>query len=193
MSTVVKTSMTRIVKAEGDKQIVYGEVYAPNRLDTQGEMMLAEDIELMAHRFLMLPQGTQIDVKHNNVAIKAYVVESFIAREGDPDYTPGAWVLGVKIEDADVWADIRSGKLNGFSFQAMTKHVEATVEVEYVRDHVGKTEENDGHDHYFFVTIDETGRVTGGRTSKAADGHFHVIKTGSKTEQSNDHGHRYFL
>lgn len=193
MEQVVKTSLTKIIRSDDDRQIIYGEVYAPNRLDSHGEMMLAEDVELMAHRFMQLDITKAIDVQHNNVPIAAYPVESFIARAGDPDYTEGAWVMGVKVEDKLVWADIKAGNLNGFSFQAMVKAMEVDVEVDVLRDHVGKTEQTDDHEHYYFVQLDENGRVIGGRTSKAEDGHWHEIESGSVTRKTNRHNHRFFI
>lgn len=193
MTTTAKTSLTKIIKSDEDRQIIYGEVYAPNRLDTHGEMMLAEDIETMAHRFMRLDLTKAIDTNHNNVPVAAYPIESFIAREGDPDYTPGAWVMGVKIEDPELWADIKAGRYNGFSFEAYVVPVEAEVEVEVVRDHVGKTEANADHDHYYFVQLDEDGRVIQGRTSKAADGHYHEIVRNSVTKVASRHLHRFFV
>jgi hypothetical protein len=193
MEPKAKTSVTQITRSDDDRQIIYGEVYAPNRLDTHGEMMLASDIEIMAHRFMRLDLTKAIDTNHDNVPVAAYPVESFIAREGDPDYTPGAWVMGVKIDDPTVWADIKRGAINGFSFQAMVKPMVVDVEVEVVRDQVGKTEETSDHEHYFFVQLDSNGRVTGGRTSKAADGHYHEIVGGSVTKKTDGHSHRFFI
>ena len=193
MTTVAKTATTKIIRSDEDRQIIYGEVYAPSRLDTHGEMMLAEDIETMAHRFLRLDLSKSIDVRHNNIPIEAYPIESFIARKGDPDYTEGAWVMGVKIEDADIWSEIKKGNLNGFSFQAFVKPVQATVEVEIMRDQVGKTEMAEDHEHYYFVQLDENGKVIGGRTSKAADGHWHLIDSNSVTKKTDNHNHRLFI
>lgn len=195
MSTQATSIFRQIKKSNEDRQIIYAEVYAPNRLDTHGEMMLPEDVEKMCHRFLsQLNLAKSIDVQHDNVAIDAYPIESFIAREGDPDFTPGAWVMGVKIEDADVWARIKSGDLNGFSFQAMVIPVPGVeVEIETVRDHVCKTEENEGHWHYLFAKLDATGNIISGRTSKAADGHWHELRGKSVTVTANKHNHRFFL
>jgi len=187
------THITTIRKSDEDRQIVYGEVYAPNRIDTQGEMMLPEDVELMAHRYMRLKLDQAIDIRHNNIAISAYAVESFIAREGDPDFTEGAWVLGVKIEDEDVWSDIKTGKLNGFSFQAMVKYASADVEIELIRDQVGKTELAEDHEHFYFVQLNENGNVLKGRTSKAEDGHFHLIGRASVTHEASGHSHRFFI
>lgn len=182
-----------IKNVSGDEQIVYGEVYAPYIIDTHGEMMLPEDVKLMAHRFLSLKKNDKIDLMHNNKAIKASVVESFIARPNDPLYTEGAWVLAVKIEDADVWADVKAGKFNGYSFEAYVYKREAEVVFEYLPVHVGFTEKNDGHFHLFYVEVGADGRVTTGHTSAADDGHVHKITLGTATAATNGHAHRYFL
>lgn len=190
---VANNQYVQIKRRDDEKQIVYGEVYAPDVLDTYGEYMTAEDIEIMAHRFMQLDLRTAIDTQHDNVPNGAYPVESFVAREGDPDYTPGAWVLGVKIPDGHLWRQVKSGELNGFSFQSLVKPTSVEVEYSVIRDHVGKTESQSDHDHVYLVELDDIGNVIGGRTSKAADGHFHVITRASRTEESEGHNHRFFL
>jgi hypothetical protein len=186
----------RAMKFDDEKQIVYGMVFAPDTLDTYGEYMKAEDIETMAHRYLKsVKLDASIDVRHDNLARDAYPVESFIARKGDPDYPEGAWVLGVKVEDTDVWASIKKGELNGFSYQAMVVPVEQTVTYDVVRDHVGPVCKAEGfdHDHVLFVQLGDDGKVLSGRTSKAEDGHFHEITRASVTETTDGHNHRFFL
>ena len=95
------------------------------------------------------------------------------------------------------WADIRAGKYNGFSIEAYVYKVEAEVEYDYLPIHYGFVEKNDGHDHAFYVEVDDIGRVIKGVTS-ADDGHSHEIKAGTATEFSNDpdnkpHAHRFFM
>lgn len=81
--------------------------------------MTAEDIKKLAHRALKLDLAVIIDTQHDNVPNGSYPVESFIARSGDPDYTEGAWVMGVKVPDDATWEKVLKGELNGFSFEAM--------------------------------------------------------------------------
>jgi predicted ABC-type ATPase len=182
-----------IKKTDSDKQIVYGEVYAPYILDTYGEFMTPEDIELMAHRFMQLDLTKVIDTQHDNQPNGSYPVESFIAREGDPDYTPGSWVLGVHIPSPSLWDAVKKGLLNGFSFQSLVKPTGVDVEIDAIRDFVGDTELSEDHQHTFFVELDDIGNVVGGRTSKAADGHYHEIQWASVTNRTNGHSHRFFL
>jgi hypothetical protein len=180
-----------------DEQIVYGEVYAPYVIDSHGEMMLPEDVRKLAHRFLQAKKTDRIDIMHNNKAIHASMVESYIAKAGDPDYAEGAWVLAVKINDSAVWADIKAGKLNGYSLEAMVYKRQAEVVFDYLPFHYGFTEENDGHFHAFFVEVDKKGNVIGGYSSEDADAdgvlHSHDVLAGTATASSNKHAHRYFL
>lgn len=179
------------------EQIVEGEVYAPFVLDSHGELMLPEDIRKLAHRFLIAQKNHYIDVMHNNNAVEASIVESFIARKGDPDYAEGSWVLATKIFDENTWQDILDGKLNGYSLEAMVYKVQSEIVYDYLPIHIGFVEENDGHYHSFYVEVDKDGRVIGGYTSEAADDngevHTHKINFGTATEHSNKHNHRYFL
>ena len=192
------TRTVRIKKIDADRRIVFGEVYAPDTLDTYKEFMTAEDIETMAHRFMRLELGQTIDTNHDNEPNGSYPVESFIARKGDPDFTEGAWVLGVKVPDPVIWHKVKRGELNGFSFQALVQPVMVTVERFLVRDHVGQTEppndDPEGHTHLFFVQLDENGRIVQGFTS-VVEGHDHRIRRGTSTEPGGEdkHSHRFFL
>lgn len=181
---------------KADKQVVTGEVYAPYIIDSHNEMMLPEDVQIMAHRFLATLKNDQIDLMHNNKVVKAVVVESFIARPNDPEYNEGAWVMSVKIDDPDLWKAIKRGDYSGYSFEAYVTRSEAIVEVTIESQVFGYVEKQLDHDHAFFVQVDDTGKVIGGHTSAAEDGHVHVIRSGTATEDADSpetHSHRFFL
>lgn len=182
-----------IKKIDNDKQIVYGEVYAPYVLDTHGEFMLPEDIKRMAHEFMSLKYLPRtIDTNHDQKSNGSYPIESFIARKGDPDYTEGAWVLGVQIADKQIWKSVKSGKLNGFSMQTLIRKKPVVIDLEYTPSNLGVTEETDGHNHIFYAELDESGRVIRGVTS-TDNNHSHTIVKGTATEVSNGHSHRFFI
>lgn len=114
-----------VMKADSTKQIVYGEVYVPDERDAHNHFMTAAEIEKMAHGFLQqIAKGAGvIDTQHDFNANGAIPVESFIAREGDPDFTPGAWVLGVHVPDKELWAQVEKGDFGGFSMAGMAELV----------------------------------------------------------------------
>lgn len=184
-------SVVRVCKTDSRKGIAYGVVYAPHQLDSQTEMMTAEEVEDMAHRFMQLDLSRAIDEQHDFNPTECYPVESFIARKGDLDYPEGAWVLGVKLT-SEMVTKFDSGELNGFSFAGMVTPRDVDVEYASVRDVLGETETSSAHEHAYMVELDDTGRVVRGITSEV-DGHTHVITRASVTETSVDHVHRFFL
>lgn len=195
MREAVNTTYVQIKKSDAQKQVVYGEVYAPDRLDSQGDFMSAEVIEKMAWAFLRSGLTTNIDTEHSLKKNGCQVVESFVVRKGDPDFTPGAWVLGVWCPDA-VWEQVTKGDINGFSMYGLASRREVPVEVEIPDDGIleGRVLKSDGHDHEVCVKIDDKGAIIGGRTS-TDHGHYHEIKHGTVTEfaGTNEHSHRFSL
>lgn len=160
--------------------------------------MTAEEVEKMAHRFLKdVMLSKSIDANHDNISRDAYPIESFIAREGDPDYPAGAWVMSVKVDDAELWDKVVKGEINGFSFEAYVTKTNQVVVVETMPLIVAMTEPDpeDGHTHYFAIKVDENGKVVEGLTS-TANGHAHSITKGTATNPAKDfngkeHSHRF--
>lgn len=183
----------RAAKIDAVKRIVYSEVYSPYTLDTYNDMMLPDDIEKMAHEYLRRTDLDQtVDVNHDNVPTGSYPIESFIARKGDPDFTEGSWVVGIKIVDEVVWKRIESGEIGGYSMEIMAKALPYVVTVNLAKSSIGRTAENEDHSHYFFVKFDDNGNVIGGETSMDA-GHIHKISYGTITDNSYGHKHRFAL
>ena len=104
-----------IVKVDAEKRIVLGVVYEPDVRDTDGNFMTTTEIEKMAYGFLENMRNTNIDRNHDDKPNYGVVVESFIARKGDPDFPPGAWVLGTHVTHEETWEAIKSGEITGYS------------------------------------------------------------------------------
>lgn len=83
----------------------------------------------MAYGFLSKGITDSIDLNHDGLKSGAKVVESFIARENDPDFIPGAWVIGVHVPDESTWNLIKGGELNGFSLEGIG--IKKTSKVEF--------------------------------------------------------------
>lgn len=176
---------------------VYGVVYAPLQVDTDWETITSEDIKKMAHDFIASGKVSNIDLQHNNQLTGARVVESFIARRGDPDYPEGAWVLGVRVPEGPLWEAIKTGKINGFSVEMLATKVPKVVTVDIAKIAMGMTEENTDdivapHRHEFYVEFDSQGNVIFGVTDEV-NGHAHSIIATVRTEVSQGHSHRFFV
>lgn len=185
------TPAFQIKKTDDEQQLVYGEVYAPGIPDSQGDFMTAATIQEMAHSFMRRGLVSKIDIDHCQEESGCYVVESFIARDGDETFIPGSWVLGVKIPDAETWGKVQKGELNGFSLDGEGYRIATTLQITTPDVVTGMTDEFDGHAHEFFVKYDLEGHFLGGETSPGPDGHVHEITRGTATEASNGHSHRF--
>lgn len=184
-------SAVQIKKADDELQVVFGEVYAPGFPDSQGDFMTIEGIREMSYTFMKKSAMEKIDIQHSREDCGAYIVESFIAREDDPVFIPGSWVIGVKVPDVEQWNLVKSGELNGFSLDGFGIRVETLLEIEMPEILKGETLENEDHIHTFEISFDDEGNFLGGRTSPAPDGHWHLIKSGTRTETTNGHNHRF--
>lgn len=182
--------------AEGFEQIVMAEVLIPDTPNTYGDIMTEAAIREAAYAFMVAGLNSKIilDVEHDNVDITgdAYIVESFIAREGDPKFIKGSWVIAVKIEDDDLWARVVAGDLNGFSFEALAYMTPVTIENLRPRIVTGITAPDliDGHTHVYAVTLDPLNRPLYGCTGMT-DGHEHTISRHTITDEADGHTHRF--
>lgn len=179
-----------------DEQIVLGQVYAPNTLDSHGHFMSAAELRMTAHQFMMDGLLTSIDVQHDNNPVDAVIVESFIARKGDPDFEEGAWVAATKIKDPMLWRMVKDGEINGYSFEIMTYRRDLEVDIEYSSWYYGFTDPDphDKHDHPFMVRLDDNGEIVWGQTGPGSDGSpAHSISKSNITEAVSGHLHRIHL
>jgi hypothetical protein len=179
-----------------EDQVVYGEVYVPNRVDTDHETMSSEDVEKAAWEFLSTGKTSKIDIQHDLAESGCQVVESFIARENWEPWVEGSWVMGVKCPN-DIWKLVKSGDLNGFSFYGTSKKVPAKVLVEVAKQIAGITEKNTEeilppHEHTFVINLDNKGNIVSGKTDLVME-HSHIVKHGTATEEELDHRHRLVL
>ena len=133
-------SMGRIIKNEAER-LVYGEVYVPMHLDTDNEFMTAEEIQKAAHRFMLQSQTRNIDEEHQGEGRGDTIVETFIAKAGDPDgYVEGSWVAGGYIRDDERWEKVLKGEINGWSMAGKTQKRKCEITVHSAVEMVLKTE-----------------------------------------------------
>lgn len=111
-----------IVRKDPARQIAYAAVLVPGEADTDGDALTAEKIEEVAHGWL--ENYGNIDLQHNLVQQDARPVESYVSANEMPvtlaDGTErtlpaGSWVLATKVQDAEVWKGIESGRYTGYS------------------------------------------------------------------------------
>lgn len=106
-----------IIKLDEYKRIVYGVFLVPDKADHHGDVISKQDVEMVAHKFLV--EYRIVDEMHKTV-IAADVIESAVAwRDGLKYYgkslSKGTWFGAIKINDARVWEKVVTGKYKAFS------------------------------------------------------------------------------
>lgn len=107
-----------ITKVDDDHRLVYGIVYSPDEIDTDEDFSTADEIEKAAHLFMKNAFSGNVDKDHSFVPAGAFVAESWIVKAGDPIFPkekPGAWAVGIKVEDDAIWKEVKDGEINGLS------------------------------------------------------------------------------
>ncbi|MBC7340960.1 MAG: hypothetical protein H5U02_00640, partial [Clostridia bacterium] len=116
MGRVAKEYHAAILKADEERRIVYGVVLEPESVDSQGEVISAEEIEKAAHKFLV--KSRVVGDWHRKKA-QGEVVESYIAPDdfemGGQKVKKGSWVLAVHITDDELWRKVKEGEYTGYS------------------------------------------------------------------------------
>jgi hypothetical protein len=184
-----------------DVKAIYltGLVYKSNTIDTDGETMSPEDVRYAYRHFskLVKEDPRRIDVMHNFESTNSEVVKTWV--EKDKESSDVLWKLTIKVTDQNLIKSVLEGKYNGYSLGARGKgsvqKAVRTVTIENPDFGFGKTSKTDAVDHVHLlkVTYDSLGRVTGGYTNKAPDGHFHEVKGGTVTELAKGHKHSFVL
>ena len=107
-----------IVKINQEQQLVEGIVYEPDTVDAQGDSASAEEIQKAAHNFMV--NARRVGLMHKyDVSDKTSIVESYLAKTNfvlnKQAIKRGTWMMVLKINDADIWKDIKDGKITGLS------------------------------------------------------------------------------
>lgn len=176
--------------AEGYERIVFSEMIVPNTLNSFNDFHTEGSVKEFAYTFMANRFGWDREHDQQDISDKVALVESFIARDGDPDFIPGAWVVGLHIFDDQLWSDVLAGEINGYSYEALVRSLPIEVVVDDNRMVYGITEKDvvDGHVHAFVALLDEYGSVISGGT-EVTDGHEHSISRSTYTDDADSHSH----
>ena len=113
----LESDLKNLKKSE-EKRMVYGIVYSPEQIDTQGDFAKADEITKAAHGFMKEALTGNVDVKHDFDAKDAYVAESWVTKGVDSLFEKepaGSWAVGIKVESNELWEQVKKGELAGIS------------------------------------------------------------------------------
>ncbi len=121
-----------IVKKDSERNLVYGIVLEPNKVDLQADFENCAEIEKAAHRYMahvIKNKLAGIGSEHVAEIEKAVPVESFVAPtdfwyDGTPhtdEYkvSKGSWVLVTHVGDGEEFAKVKGGGYTGYSVQGI--------------------------------------------------------------------------
>jgi len=107
-----------ILKVNSERRVVTGHVLAANTVDYQNDFITPDEIWKAMEKYMIAFQ--QLDVMHNEVInpllrpVECYQAPVDFELGGHP-IGAGDWLMSVKVMDEEVWAQVESGELRGYS------------------------------------------------------------------------------
>ena len=101
-----------------EERFVLGVVLEPETVDAQKDIYSAAEVREAAHRFMEEYQN--VGLMHRQLVNgKVKILESYVAPAdlelGGGHVKKGTWVLAVRVEDDELWRQVKDGSLAGFS------------------------------------------------------------------------------
>jgi len=128
-----KTPRLKFAVKSEEKRIVSGPVMVANlpiyRYDEHnGEYYVkfsSDSIQRIVERFFKNGLTSNVNLDHSEVVEGVYMIESFIiddrkkTPEGFSELPKGSWFGSFKVENDDVWKQVKDGTFRGFSIEGM--------------------------------------------------------------------------
>ena len=114
-----------------DERYVLGVVLEPEVVDAQGDIYSPDEVRQAAHRFMEEFGGLGL-MHRMRVNGQVKVLESYLApvdfAVGKTTVRKGTWLLAVRILSDELWAEVKDGKLTGFSIGGSARRVPEAAE-----------------------------------------------------------------
>lgn len=125
-------SEKRVDRDGREYRYVLGPVLVPNRVDLQKDWASPDSVEEACHRFMMKYQLMSDGHKRLVKASDAVVVENYTTpidlKIGNHEIPKGTWMMGARIYDKDMMAQVDVGKYRGFSVEGDALHIPRTYQ-----------------------------------------------------------------
>lgn len=134
----IALSKIKLSEIDKERRMMYGAALIPDkyisRLDGDGEEFYItfdrETIMKSAHLFLKNNMHHNYTLEHKYpvsgcVVVESWIVESEVdkSRHFGFDVPVGTWMIGTKVEDDDVWNQVKEGSVKGFSIEGLFNEV----------------------------------------------------------------------
>lgn len=197
---------------DDEQQVIYSVAMRPNMLiprkNINGEPAMVfyteETVRDLQQNFFKNNSHNGATVNHGGKTFKdMFCFESWIVEDPEKDKATtlglevkkGDWVLAQKIDNPEVWEDVKSGKLNGFSIEAYLEPVETKTNIEMTDEEIKKriqivkmedestSYEVDGKT-YFIDKIEVGGKVKDPEANPVVNAEIEVNKWKIKTDEN---------
>ena len=117
----------KILKSD-EEGVVYGIVYSPNEIDSQGDFADANTIKTAAYKFMKSGFAKNVDLEHSFNNVDAYVCQSWLIKSGDPMFPnekEGSWAVAIKLESDELKDAVKKGEISGISMAGVANKIQA--------------------------------------------------------------------
>jgi hypothetical protein len=134
--------------ANDEKQIFYSVAMRPNQLifrnDVNGEkaevFYTPETVEKMQQAYFKNNGNKETNIDHQNKLVEGvFPFESWIVQNAELDKSKelglnvrnGDWVMGYKVENPEIWQDVKDGKIGGLSIESSFEFNEVSTNTNF--------------------------------------------------------------
>lgn len=129
-----KEEEKRVFLESEERHMVYGAALIPDkdiyRNNGEQEFYISftkESIEKMSQDFMKNYRQNEVTLDHDEMANDITITESWLVEDTYKDKAnalginvpKGSWMIGMKVNQIDVWERVKSGELKGFSVESM--------------------------------------------------------------------------
>ena len=129
-----KEEEKRVFLESDERHMVYGAALIPDkdiyRNNGEQEFYISftkESIEKMSQDFMKNYRQNEVTLDHDEMANDITITESWLVEDPYKDKAnalginvpKGSWMIGMKVNQIDVWDRVKSGELKGFSVESM--------------------------------------------------------------------------
>lgn len=124
------TGVVKVSKADPDQMKIWGwasvvEIDGKQVVDKQGDVIYPEDLQKAAHDYVLYSR--QMGDMHERVGtgrlVESVVFTADLQKALGIDLKKVGWFVGFKVDDADLWKNIKGGKMPEFSIGGKASRV----------------------------------------------------------------------
>ncbi|RZK45903.1 MAG: hypothetical protein EOO97_00270 [Pedobacter sp.] len=121
-------------------------IYRKDEDGSEYEVFFSKDtIREIAQVFFNRGFQKNMNLDHTATPAKSFIYQSYLVDSDKGMNSPkgldlpdGSWVVGVKVTDADVWADIKAGKRKGFSVEGLFEFIQPSKMSRHIKNERGQ-------------------------------------------------------